>query len=118
MGSQSKDTGRLGETLALKFLQNKGYQLVTRNYHIRGGEIDLIMVKEGILVFVEVKTRRNELFGVPEESLTVHKQRSLIRTIYHYLHDHPRHPWRCDLIAIRLQGNSGTITHYRNILHE
>ena len=118
MGSQSKDTGKLGEVLALKFLQNKGYQLILQNYHIRGGEIDLIMKKDGILVFVEVKTRRNELFGVPEEALTMHKQRTLVRAIYHYLLDYPRHPWRCDLIAIRLQGNSGTITHYRDILHE
>lgn len=115
MGSQSKRTGKTGEKLALEFLQKKGFTCMVQNYHIRGGEIDLIMEKDGILVFVEVKTRRSKVFGRPEDALTDIKKKKLLRAIYHYLFDYPGHPWRCDLIAIQLQGNQGTITHYHDI---
>lgn len=115
MGSQSKRIGTLGEQLALKFLQQKGYKLIIQNYHIRGGEIDLILKKSGILVFVEVKTRTNQRFGLPEEALTDRKKRKLVRAIYHYLADHPHQQWQCDMIALRIKGNKGEITHYKNI---
>lgn len=115
MRSQSKRTGTLGEELADKFLRQKGYKIITRNYHIRGGEIDIIAKKDNILLFVEVKTRTNERFGLPEEALTHAKRRKLLRAIYHYLADHPHRQWRCDLITLRLQGGQGKITHYHNI---
>ena len=73
------ETGKLGEKLALRFLTQKGYSLVCANYHIRGGELDLVMRKNGILVFVEVKTRKTGNFGFGDEAVNYRKKQSLPR---------------------------------------
>jgi len=120
MGSQSKLTGGLGEALALKYLLQKGYGLIKKNHFIRGGEIDLILEKNGILVFVEVKTRRSKAFGSPAESITPLKKQKLLRAIKTYLATPALRSlgeggWRCDLIAIEIQGRTARIKHFTNI---
>ncbi|MGI5874869.1 MAG: YraN family protein [Bacillota bacterium] len=74
-----KETGYFGEKVAAKALTDRGYTLLRRNFTIRGGEIDLILEREGEIVFVEVKTRRNEAFGTALESITPAKRRRMIR---------------------------------------
>ncbi|HLG25606.1 MAG TPA: YraN family protein, partial [Candidatus Gracilibacteria bacterium] len=103
-GTRSYTAGQLGEDLALRFLTRKGYRLMERNFRIRGGEIDLIMEKDGILVFVEVKLRQGSNFGPPEEALTPVKIRRLLRAICHYRSERPQknRRWRCDCIAIEM----------------
>ncbi len=64
--AKNKDIGVEGEALAAEFLLRKGYVELTRNYRHRRNEIDLIVQKAGVLVFVEVKLRRNNVFGFPE----------------------------------------------------
>ena len=107
----------MGEKLALRHLEGKGYELITRNYFIRGGEIDLILKKDGILVFVEVKTRRGSNFGFAAEALTVIKKQKLLRAINTYLNRIPGYvPWRADLIAIDFTAaNKAGLSHYQNI---
>lgn len=114
MVSQSKRTGGLGEELALKFMLQKGYTLIEKNHFIRGGEIDLILEKNGILVFVEVKTRRSAAFGAPFDALTHNKKQKLLRAIRTYLAEHPA-AWRCDLVAIEITGRTARIQHFTNI---
>ena len=70
----SRETGILGESLALRYLVGKGYELVERNYRTRWGELDLILRGEDVLVFVEVKARRGRGFGDPLEAVTPGKQ--------------------------------------------
>ena len=71
----SRETGVLGESLALRYLLDEGYELVERNYRTRHGEIDLILRSSAdTLVFVEVKTRRGTAFGDPLEAVTPSKQ--------------------------------------------
>lgn len=74
-----KETGYYGEAIACRALEKRGYRLVEKNFTIHGGEIDLIMKKGRELIFVEVKTRRNEHYGSPLESITPQKQRRMIR---------------------------------------
>ena len=74
--------GAKAETLALKYLINKGFSFINRNYTIRGGEIDLIMQKNGIIYFVEVKARWHTKFGTAFQSLTATKKRHILRTIF------------------------------------
>ena len=62
-------TGCLGEAIAKKYLQNKGYYIVEENHRTKYAEIDLIARDKGILVFVEVRTRRDERFGSPEDCI-------------------------------------------------
>lgn len=60
-------TGRKGEEIASKFLEEKGYLVVERNFRTRFGEIDIVCLDGEILVFVEVKTKIGHDFGEPEE---------------------------------------------------
>jgi len=69
--------GAQGEDAALHYLQQQGYQLVARNFKVKGGEIDLIMYDKKTLVFVEVKKRSSSAFGGPFAAITAAKQKRL-----------------------------------------
>lgn len=119
---KAKKLGSDGENLALRFLEKKGYGLVERNFRIRGGEIDLIVEKNGILVFVEVKTRRNTTFGSATESLTALKLIRLRKAILTWLDTHRKEAvilpktWQCDLVAIDFTSpNLATVRHLIHI---
>ena len=80
--------GRLGEEAAVKYLQSLGYVIVTRNYHTRQGEIDIVANDGGCLCFVEVKTRKNTVFGLACEAVDMRKRAKLIGAAEHYLAYH------------------------------
>ena len=91
------------EDIAAEFLQRQGLELLVTNYRYRTGEIDLIMIDDQTLVFVEVKQRRDSQFGRPEESVGMAKQAKLRRTAASYLQRHDRSqswPCRFDVVAI------------------
>lgn len=73
--------GRMAEDLALRLLEKKGWKLVERHVCFREGEIDLIVKKEGRLMFVEVKGRRSVVFGDVVEALTTQKVRRLRKAV-------------------------------------
>ncbi len=76
------ELGKLGEKIALHFLEDNKYKVIARNYRLFRGEIDIIAYDQKTLVFVEVKTRRSTNYGFPEESVTSSKQQQ-IRKIAH-----------------------------------
>jgi len=93
--------GRLAEDRALVYLQQQGLVCVTRNYACRYGEIDLVMSDGALLVFVEVRMRKNSKFGGAAASVDTAKQRRLWRTAEHYLMRYRALPaCRFDLVAI------------------
>lgn len=80
--------GRLGEEVARKYLEMKGWQILESNYKSHLGEIDLIVIQPGatpILVFVEVKTRRSYYHGNPAASVDLRKQKRLFQVANSYL---------------------------------
>lgn len=81
----NKQTGDQGEDLACKYLKNLGYQIIERNYRIRGGEIDIVARDGDTLVFVEVKARFSHDFGPPAESMTPWKIKTLLKTAMFYV---------------------------------
>ncbi len=81
----NRETGVLGEVLALRYLVGKGYEVLEKNYRTRRGEIDLILRHEDVLVFVEVKARRGRGFGDPLEAITRGKQARVRRMAEAYL---------------------------------
>ncbi len=88
-----KDTGRVGEEIACRFLESKGYRVVERNYRKKWGEIDIIAIKGGAVRFVEVKavSRENtqnisrEMDYRPEELVHASKLRKIARTAALYM---------------------------------
>ncbi|CAN5159603.1 hypothetical protein BH11PAT1_BH11PAT1_0890 [soil metagenome] len=79
--------GRTGEDAAVSFVRKLGYQVISRNFRVRNGEIDIICLdesegkgKKATLVFIEVKTRLSQQFGTPFEAITPWKMQALVRT--------------------------------------
>ncbi len=100
-----KNLGDSGERVAALFLEQRGYRIIARNYRTRGGELDLIAEDADGLAFVEVRTRRGDALGAPEESLTVSKRRKLLATAQQFLGANPQYgdcAWRIDFVAIQL----------------
>ena len=99
-----KDEGDLGEKLAVDYLEKQGFQILTRNFRIRGGEIDIIAIDGNTLAFIEVKTRRSWEFGTPLEAITPWKLRAVIKTAHFYKQTHRNLPelMRIDAVAIVL----------------
>lgn len=89
------------EQLAAQWLQQQGLTLVVSNHHVKGGELDLIMYDQDILVFIEVKHRTTTYYGHPLETVTLQKQRRLIRAAKLYIAQHAiSAPCRFDIVAI------------------
>lgn len=71
------EIGRIGEDIAEKYLKKHGYKILSRNYGCRGGEIDIVCFRFGVLVFVEVKARSNDSFGLPSDAVGIEKIRRI-----------------------------------------
>ena len=97
-----KEAGSYGEQLAAEFITNLGYEIIIKNYLYRKGEIDIIAKNDGILVFIEVKYRKNLEFGRPELQITKSKQHQIKRVALGYLFEHDISDTQCrfDVIAI------------------
>ena len=77
--------GRAGENRAAKYLKNAGYEVLAKNFKTHVGEIDLIVRKDGVTVFVEVKTRSSDDFGAPSEAVGAKKRKKYALVAQEYL---------------------------------
>ncbi len=109
--------GDKGEALAAKFLIDKGYIILHKQYKSPFGEIDLVCQFGEEVVFVEVKTRRSNKFGYPEESVTRQKIKHIENTANHYLKNKylTDRQWRVDVIAIEIFDGETKILHFESI---
>ena len=96
--------GQRGEQYAAEYLSDRGYAIRARNWRCPVGEIDLVTEKDDRLIFVEVRTRRGDRLGTPEESITPAKRARLIAAAQTYLDEHGQtdRDWRIDVIAIEI----------------
>lgn len=85
MSKERIELGKIGEALALKYLKRHGYKILEQNYRSQFGEIDIIAKDKEILTFIEVKTRKSSEFGLPQESVDIHKQRQIAKVALIYL---------------------------------
>lgn len=104
MKDKRKQTGQLGEEIALAYLLDQGYRLLTRNYQCSLGEVDLIVAKQDTLVFVEVRARHGVRYGSPEESVSRTKRDRVRRVAQYYLKSYSNKdvPIRFDVVGIAL----------------
>lgn len=80
MNYSHHDTGKRGEDLAVEYLQQQGFTILLRNWRYQRYEIDIIAEKSNVLHFIEVKTRRNDAFGFPEERVSKRKIKTMLIT--------------------------------------
>ena len=83
--SEHNDVGREGEALAANFLQQKGYEIVDRNWRYGPKEIDIVARDGETMVFVEVKTRSTLAFELPQEAVTKKKMKNLVEATDAYM---------------------------------
>jgi len=108
--------GERGETIACDYLIQKGYKVVERNWRHRKAEIDLIAWDDQTLVFIEVKTRSNDLFGKPEVSVTDKKETLVIAASQAYM-ESIDYEWaiRFDIISILIHNDAAArIQHFKD----
>lgn len=126
MRKPSRAFGSWGESLAASFLGRRGYEILEKNYRKRCGEIDIIARKDGLLRFIEVKTRTEgsvERFGRPEEAVGFRKRQRLIAAAQHWLLENgcgQDIDWQIDIISIvsKRDGRSALISHIPNAFDE
>jgi putative endonuclease len=125
MTTEKQDIGKIGEDIAVKYLQNHGFKVIERNYRKPWGEIDIIasdtIQKPSELVFVEVKSQKEGYEWRPEENVTFHKKHQLSRIILTYLKEKrisEDQDWRIDVLGINLdfKTSNARIEHIKNII--
>jgi putative endonuclease len=84
----STSKGAAAEQIAKNYLEQKGLSFITQNYRCAMGELDLVFKDQKQWVFIEVKNRKNALFGAPVEWVTKAKQRKIILATEHFLANH------------------------------
>ena len=110
-------TGKIGEDMATKYLESIGYTIIERNFVAKQGEIDIVARDKEELVFIEVKTRTNTLYGKPIDAVNTPKQKHLISTVKYYLYvNHLENEFvRLDVIEVYLNGDAYKINHIKQI---
>ncbi len=104
------DRGRRGEDVAARALESAGGRIIARNWRDGPRELDLVVLFEGVVAFVEVKTRRDERWGHPLEALTPRKRGEIERAARAWIGapDRPRIPgspdFRFDVVSVTLEG--------------
>jgi putative endonuclease len=109
--------GQEGESAAEQYLRHKGYRIVARNLRSSVGELDLVAEDGQVLVFVEVKARRTDVFGGAVHAVHQRKQEKLIQLASQYLARHHLKGRQCRFDVILLQGRGAVapqIDHIQN----
>lgn len=103
MTNRKQSLGRWGEEHAAAYLEQHDYHVVARNVRTAYGELDLVAQQGETLVFVEVKTRTSDSYGLPEEAVTPLKAAHILASAQAYLQEHgdENTAWRVDVVAIR-----------------
>lgn len=116
--AQHNEIGKQGEERAAHYLEQKGYQILERNFRHQQSEIDLIARKDKTMLFVEVKTRSNLSFGHPEEFVSYTKVRLIKRAAEHYIYAKDwHHDIRFDIVAVTLANEQIQIKHIEDAFY-
>ena len=114
--AKSHDLGRNSEHLAAQYLHDRGYQILERNYRVGHKEIDLIVARDGMIAFVEVKARAGLGYGHPLEAITWSKRREIAYVARAWIAAHGRAglSYRFDAIAVVWAGPEAAVEHVPN----
>jgi len=117
--AQHNALGKVGEEKARTYLESKGYKIVEKNQRTKRGETDLIATKGRCLIFVEVRAKGTEEFGIPEDTIDWRKKKKLLWNAKAYVfYTGYKGPYRIDAICIVFDDFGGVqrLTHYESIV--
>jgi putative endonuclease len=121
MSAARQALGELGERIAERWLRERGWRIVQRRFRSGHRDIDLVVEREGVVAFVEVKARRGSEFGGPVAAVNWRKQRELGRSARVWVdrHGRPYEAYRFDVIGVLVAGSRVRIRHVPNafLLH-
>lgn len=110
-------TGKYGEDVVEEYLLNNNYLIIYRNFRCNFGEIDVVAndVAKDEIVFIEIKTRNNNNYGVPAESVTKIKKRHILQTAKYFLHIYnlEKEFIRLDVIEVYITNTGYNINHIK-----
>lgn len=111
------DLGKLGERFAIDYLKRKKYKIVKKEFRLFRGDIDIIAYDKNVLVFCEVKTRRGNRFGRPEESVHLSKQKQIRKIAQGFISMNRQDQVECrfDILALNYSDKEGfKVTHFKD----
>lgn len=113
MTMATNEFGELGERIAARWLERSGYRVLARRFRAGRRDIDLIVEREGLVAFVEVKARSGEAFGDPVEAVHRRKQQSLCKSAQAWIGRHGRlgEEYRFDVVGILLKDRRVFVRH-------
>lgn len=114
------EIGKIGEDIAIKYLQENNYTIIERNFECKQGEIDIIAKDKKELVFIEVKTRSNEHYGKPKEAVNEIKKKHIYKAseYFVYIKHLENMPIRIDVIEIYKEQKKCKLHHIKNAITE
>ncbi len=110
--------GKNGEDIATEYLIKNNYKVIERNFYCKSGEIDIIALKNNYIVFIEVKSRSNDKYGLPSEAVTKAKLEHLYKTARYYLYTRNLQDEfvRFDVIEVYFENSNYKVNHIQQII--
>ena len=116
--AEHNDLGKLGEELALEFLEKNGYTILETNWTFQKAEVDIIAQKDTVLAVIEVKTRSSIEFGLPQDFVKPKKIQLLVKAINEYVISNDLDlEVRFDIIAIQKENKGFLIEHIEDAFY-
>lgn len=116
--AQHNELGKIGEQLAVDFLESKGYEIIARNYTFQKAEIDILAKHNNMMICVEVKTRNSEFFGDPQEFVKPSKIKLLVKAMDAFILENDiALESQFDIIAVLKNKKIEQLTHYENAFY-
>jgi len=115
---QHKELGDLGEDIAVEFLQTKGYKILNRKWHYGHKELDIVAMDKGMLVIVEVKTRKSDYWEEPKDAVKRKKQKNMVDAADAYVQEfNIDAEVRFDVVSVLIQGQKHVIEHIEDAFY-
>lgn len=113
-----KELGKLGEQIAVEYLEKNKYKILERNFYCKQGEIDIIAKQKKEIIFIEVKTRSNTNFGKPSEAVNYRKQKHIYKSAQYYLYKTSSLEMltRFDVIEVLISNGKFNVNHIKQII--
>ena len=116
--AEHNDLGKLGEELAVDFLEKNGYEILETNWTFQKAEVDIIAKKDAILAVIEVKTRSSLDYGLPQDFVKPKKIQLLVKAINEYVTQNDIDvDVRFDIMAIHKENNEFILEHIEDAFH-